>query len=145
MSKKMMILLFISIFLFVSYSGCITESIPDINIDDELFQNAPRDAFQFNSVLLIGDLFIVNVSYGGGCEDHTFDLIATSFMESNPVQVNLVLSHEDYDDPCDMWVTEPLMFDMEPLKTSWQESYQQSSGIILLNLEGWDNQLSYEF
>ena len=37
-------------------------------------------------------------------------------MESNPVQVRLFLSHEDFDDPCDAWVTEDRRFDLGPVK-----------------------------
>ena len=37
-------------------------------------------------------------------------------MESYPVQVNILLSHKDNDGPCDMWVTETLIFNILPLK-----------------------------
>lgn len=44
-------------------------------------------------------------------------------MESNPVQVRLFLSHEDFDDPCDAWVTRDFKFDLVPLKIAYQASY----------------------
>jgi hypothetical protein len=142
--KNGIILFIIIILIFVSFSGC-TSSTQDIIIDDSLYQNTPRDQFTFNDIKLIKNLLHLNVSYGGGCEEHIFKLISTSFMESNPVQVNIVLSHEDNDDPCDMWITEEYIFNLLPLKKSWQQSYQQNSGIIIMNIEEWNQSINYEF
>jgi hypothetical protein len=143
--KKQLVIVGIAVLLVcVGLSGCITD-YEDIIIDDNYYQNAPRDHFVFNSVKLRQDLLILNVSYGGGCEEHEFVLIATSFMESNPVQVNVVLSHEDNDDPCDAWITEELVFSLLPLKKAWQDQYNKISGKIIINLENWIQQISYEF
>ena len=101
--------------LVMMFSGCI-ETFQDIIIDDSLYQNAPRDPLAINNIQLQKNLIRFNISYGGGCEEHEFKLIATSFMESYPVQVNILLSHKDNDDPCDMWVTETLILNILPLK-----------------------------
>ena len=66
-------------------------------------------------------------------------------MESYPVQVNIQLSHDDNDDPCDMWITETLIFNIFPLKESWQKSYNNISGIIIMNIQGWSESINYEF
>ncbi len=143
--KKQKLVFFITIlFIFVLLSGCITDSI-DIFIDDISYQNAPRDSFVFNSVKLIKNFLFLNVSYGGGCEEHIFLLISTSFMESNPVQVNVVLSHEDNNDPCDAWITEEMIFNLLPLKKLYQEQYQVTFAKIILNLEDWEDSLTYKF
>ena len=140
-------LIFVGIFVIlicIGLSGCIKPN-EDIIIDDNYYKNAPRDPFMFNSVKLRKDLLFLNVSYGGGCEVHKFVLIATSFMESYPVQVNIVLSHEDHDDPCDAWITEKMVFNLFPLKKAWKEQYNKNSGTIIINLQGWEESLSYEF
>jgi hypothetical protein len=66
-------------------------------------------------------------------------------MESYPVQVNVVLSHEDNDDPCDAWITEEMVFNLLPLKKAWQEQYNEMSGTIIMNLENWEKQVTYNF
>ena len=143
--KKQLIIIGVAVLLVVvGLSGCITSNV-DIIIDDNYYKNAPRDPFVFNSVKLRRNLLFLNVSYSGGCKKHKFILIATSFMESYPVQVNIVLSHEDYDDPCDAWITENMVFNLFPLKKEWQEQYNEESGIIIMNLQGWGESLSYEF
>ena len=125
-------------------SGCIN-SFEKIIIDDNQYQKAERDPLTINDIQLIRDILRFNVSYGGGCEEHIFRLISTSFMESYPMKVNIVLSHEDNDDPCDMWITETYAFNISPLKESYKELYNENTGIIILNVEGWDESISYEF
>ena len=130
--------------LIMMFSGCIG-TFQDIIIDDSLYQTASRDPLTINDIQLKKDILIFNVSYGGGCEEHEFQLIATSFMESYPVQVNILLSHEDNDDPCDMWVTETLIFNILPLKKSYQQLYQEESDTIIMNTDGWGESIYYDF
>ena len=99
-----------------------------------------------NEIRIEGDLLQLTVSYSGGCEEHVFELIGTkNFMESEPVQVNIRLSHNANNDPCDALITEELIFNLSPLKEAWQDAYQQESGTIIINLEGFDESISYEF
>lgn len=128
----------------LAFSGCVS-STQDIIIDDTLYQNSPRDPVSINNVKLVENNLFMNISYGGGCEEHEFTLIATTFMESEPVQVNIILSHEDNDDPCDMWINENHSYNLLPLKKSWQLSYQAKSGSIVMNIEGWNESIIYQF
>ena len=143
--KKQIPLIGITIIIIsICLSGC-NSSIQDIILDDYLYQNAPKDPINFNDIKIIRNIIYMNVSYGGGCEEHEFALIATSFMESYPVQINVLLSHEDNDDPCDMWITEELVYDLIPLKIAWQQSYNEKSGKIVMNVQGWKESIIYEF
>ena len=144
MKKHLIVSGIVFVLLIVGLSGC-NGKFQDITLDDSLYQTAPRDPLTINNIQLQKDLLRFNVSYGGGCEEHEFKLIATSFMESYPIQVNILLSHEDNDDPCDMWVTETLIFNILPLKKSYQQSYNEESGTIVLNIEGWEDSIYYEF
>jgi len=144
MKKHLIVIGTTLMLLAVGLSGC-TDSFQDIIIDDSYYQNASRDPVTINDVKNYNNILHVNVSYGGGCEEHEFQLIASSFMESEPVQVNVLLSHEDNDDPCDAWITENLSFNLLPLKKAWQHSYQEKSGTIVMNIEGWEEPIYYEF
>jgi hypothetical protein len=138
--KKYNLVIIIIIFLI----GCIS-SHQDIIIDDLLYQSASRDPITINNIQLIVDVIRFNISYGGGCKEHKFQLISTSFMESYPVQVNIILSHEDNEDPCDMWITETLTFNLLPLKELYKKSYYEKSGTIIMNIDEWNEPLNYEF
>ncbi|MCB9759410.1 MAG: hypothetical protein H6739_06185 [Alphaproteobacteria bacterium] len=85
-----------------------------------------------------GDVLTVDVTYGGGCEVHTYTLCwpDQAFMESEPVQVHLEILHESPEDACDAIITETPSFDLTPLKESWQAGYQQASGTIVIHLDG---------
>ena len=44
-------------------------------------------------------------------------------MESNPVQVNALLAHDDDDDPCDAVVSQRRTFDLTPFLEAYEEAY----------------------
>jgi hypothetical protein len=144
MEKQFVIIGLTILFICIGLSGCLS-SYDYIILDDSFYQNAPRDSFTFNTVKLRNNILSLNISYGGGCEEHEFTLVGTSFMESNPVQVNVLLSHNANNDPCDMWITQELAFNLLPLKRAWQQSYHQKSGKIVINLQDWEIPIFYEF
>jgi hypothetical protein len=144
MKKSMKIFEIIILLSCVGISGCITD-VENLIIDDNYYQNAPRDPFIFNDVKLKCNYLILNVSYSGGCEEHVFKLIATTFMESYPIQVNVVLSHVDNDDTCEAWITEEMMFNLLPLKNAYKDQYNEKSGKIILNLENWEESITFKF
>ena len=118
----------------------------EIILNEDYYISAPNDSNTISNVELIDDILNMTVSYSGGCEDHEFELIGTNnFMESDPVQINIRLSHNANNDICKAYLTEELTFDLTPLKEAWQEVYQQESGTIIINLEGFDEPISFEF
>ena len=119
-----------------------------------LFQSALPD-FQTQKVTLVkaeirDDLMEITYSYGGGCRNHEFDLVCSTFKETNPVNVTVRLLHHRINDPCDQWVTEKQAFNLSPLKKRYSELYEGNCGEIIVNfLEDSDlvsmNSLTYEF
>jgi hypothetical protein len=90
------------------------------------------------------DTLLLNVGYSG-CDAHQFGLCwDNAFLESDPVQVNVIIPHYGNDD-CDAYLGEGLSFDLTDLKTAWQEAYQQEHGVIFINLEGWEQSIEYVF
>ena len=132
-----------------SVSASVQIIVKDSNLiilNDELYQNASKDPFTINNVILENDILKINITYTGGCEEHDFMLIGTtSFMESNPVQINILLSHNANNDPCDALINEELNYYLTPLKNAWQEAYQKNSGTIIIWIEGFTESIYYEF
>ena len=94
------------------------------------------DPFALNSASVTGTVLTISVSYSGGCRNHEFVLTAAeSFQESSPVQLPMVLTHEDNDDPCEAYPTEQRRFDLTPVKERYQAAYGQDSGTVLLLLQ----------
>ena len=94
---------------------------------------------------ITGDTLAVTVSYSGGCQVHRFTLVASdSFLESDPVQLEVTLAHNANGDPCRAWLTEDRLFSLVPVKERFQSQYQDSGRGVLL-LEDAPGELLYEF
>ena len=84
----------------------------------------------FNSVTNKVEL---NVSYGGGCSEHYFELkLNSACKETDPVQCELRLSHTvDEPDYCEGYITEELVLELpEPMLT---DSYFERAFVRILN------------
>jgi len=106
----------------------------------------PDDPLEINSAAIVGDTLEVEVSYGGGCEDHVIEMCWDgSFAESLPVQTWVALSHDGNDDLCDAWLTMMRSIDLTGMRTAYQEGYQTQNGTIIIHLDGWPSALDYTF
>jgi hypothetical protein len=86
------------------------------------------DPFTLVEVGLRDDELTLVVSHGGGCAVHRFALWALPSLSMSPLpNHDLVLTHDDPDDPCDSIVTETLRFDLSPLR----ELYPTAALVIL--------------
>jgi hypothetical protein len=108
--------------------------------------SAPMDPLNIESAVVQDDELVLDVSYSGGCADHTFGACWDGlFLESFPVQVHLAISHDDGDDACDAVVSEQIVFDLSPLAEAYESAYGSGSATIVINLDGWGGQLDYSF
>jgi len=95
----------------------------------------PNDPFTLLSTDVSGDTLIVEVQYSGGCVEHDFKLVCYgSWMESLPVQVGILLSHNAHDDNCDAVITKTLRFDLTPLRVEYSKFYSPSPDILIMVL-----------
>ena len=107
------------------------------------------DSFDLNAAAVSGNILTVNVSFSGGCRYHVFVLTAAgAFRESDPVQLPMVLTHDDNGDTCQAYPTEDRRFDLTPIKERYRAAYGLDSGSVRLLLQpapGTDQPLVYEF
>lgn len=84
----------------------------------------PQDALTLGSHSLAGNYLTLEVEYSGGCTGHVLDLVAHGgWMESFPVQVSVLLTHDDRDDACDGLIRRNVEFDLRTLRDAYVESY----------------------
>ncbi|MCY3741599.1 MAG: hypothetical protein OXH00_11305 [Candidatus Poribacteria bacterium] len=135
----------------------VSVSVDDVN-PDEIFYTGTvfvgdagdrfgTDAYTLNSATITGDTLNISVSYSGGCQEHQLTLVVSdAFLESFPVQLHVSLAHNANEDACEAWLTDNYHFDLTPIKTMYQEAYQQEAGTIVLRLkDAPDGELIYEF
>ena len=119
-----------------------------IVLDRSYYENVSdyqNDSYVFNNVELDGDILTIEVEYGGGCKEHIFSLFGSpGFMKSNPVQTDIMLSHDSNNDACKALITEKIVFNLTPLKEVWQQMYGES-GTIIIHLQGFSEPISYDF
>jgi hypothetical protein len=95
----------------------------------------PSDGFSIDGLAIVGDCLEVEVTYGGGCEDHTYDPCwDSSFAESNPVQATLWIDHDAMNDSCEAPIQEIWTIDLSSMKAAWQAAYQSQNGTIVLHV-----------
>ena len=107
------------------------------------------DPFALDAAAVSGNILSIRVSYSGGCRNHQFVLTAAdSFLESSPVQLRLVLTHDANNDTCEAYPTELLRFDLTPIRERYLAAYRQDSGTVRLLLHpapDTDQPLDYQF
>jgi hypothetical protein len=161
MNKKINYLLMVSVISIFGLISCSVDSSGDLFIpgDDNTNQKltcdaiiisetqynlAETDEYTLNGADIASDSLMIEVQYGGGCGPESFELITNGlFMESNPVQLNVILAF-DSDDPCEMLVTRKLCFDLSNLAEHYNDSYQTNEGTIILHIQDLNN-LTYNF
>ena len=95
------------------------------------------DAYALNAARIAGDKLTLNLSYGGGCAEHEFTLVAAeAFIESSPVQLAVHLAHDAHGDPCEAWLTTDYEFDLTAIRDRYQQQYGSAAGRIVLSLAG---------
>jgi hypothetical protein len=74
------------------------------------------DYYNIDTAFIYGDFLQINISYGGGCEEHIFNLVQEPlFCSTPPVHVPLYLTHNSNNDNCEAVLIEELCFDISEL------------------------------
>jgi hypothetical protein len=104
--------------------GLVGGVVPALVSPDTRDTDWPRDPYRLGQVDVDGLVLTAHLTYGGGCAQHRMDLVLWGgWMESFPVQINALISHDDSDDPCDAVVTEERSFALLPLREAYEEAY----------------------
>jgi len=103
--------------------------------------NTTSDLIDISDISVKGNVISINVSYSGGCNDHTFQLIGSeNISKSLPPLRTIQLVHNANGDACRKLEERTLEFDISDL------AYKQESGsVIFLNLNGWKEHIEYTF
>ncbi|GGK49797.1 MULTISPECIES: hypothetical protein [Flavobacteriaceae] len=74
------------------------------------------DSFKINSATRIDDNLEVSISYGGGCKQHSFEVIWDGVVYTDPpCQMNLFIIHNANNDECEALITETISINLKNL------------------------------
>jgi len=120
---------------------------PAITFIEESISNLTTADYTIDKIRIDEDLLTMVVTPDSGCNENIFKLFANkSFMESNPVQINVLLHHEIKGNiACTEQLAAPqtVMFDLTKLKEVYKKSYGQSGTIIMNFAKG--KSIAYTF
>ncbi|ATB41699.1 hypothetical protein CYFUS_007169 [Cystobacter fuscus] len=126
--------------------GCGPIIIDDAAGDGKPLLSSGGAPVEITGVSVEGDFLELELSYEGGCEEHSFWLEWDRlFLESAPVQTRVVLGHEGRNDGCKTPVSDKRRFDLTPLKEEWRRGYRQTEGSMSILVEGAPRSLLYTF
>ncbi len=101
-------------------------SVASIIVGDA-YKQQKNDSYQIENVSIDGNILKINVSYGGGCGEHTFSLFWDKMVaKSLPGQSTLYLIHNAHEERCEAFLHNSLKFDLSTLSSS--TSFQLSNG-----------------
>lgn len=140
--KYSIIVVFLLLFMTTSCDDDMNTSVltnsDRVRVDDDLFDTAPRDNIELEEVNLTGNTLKIKFFYGGGCGEIYYDLVADSEpLQSTPVQINVRLAVDDQDN-CEAGLYRMVSIDISELQLP-------ATDMILINLEGWDQQIEYRY
>ncbi|NMB82261.1 MAG: hypothetical protein GYA14_10630 [Ignavibacteria bacterium] len=92
-----------------------------------------RDMLSVNAASINKDEIKFNVSYSGGCKEHSIELYAfKEIQKTNPAQVTLLLSHNANNDMCEAYLTKTVSFNLSNLKSHLKSTYNISDQVLLI-------------
>lgn len=112
------------------------EIVPLAKIDD--FNNyRENDNYSIVNAFIDGDILNLDVTYSGGCKEHSFELIGSGqVLESLPPQRNVLLVHHANGDDCRELMGERIMFNVKNLASENKE--------VMLIIKGYKNGVLYQ-
>lgn len=111
-----------------------------ITIQSDYTWPGSTDPFDVLSTEVKGDMLILEIQYGGGCQDHDFSMTTNlMWMKSMPPQLNLYLEHENHDDNCRALITRKLAFDLKECR------YSNGNVVVLIINGDRDKSTRYQY
>jgi hypothetical protein len=109
----------------------IIEDLEEFEID-----SIHIDSFSINKMRVdeSEDIVTFEVSYGGGCGEHQFQLYSTEgVLYSNPPGCLVYLSHDANGDYCEALITETISFSLRPF-------HNKSYDALILHIHGYNGE-----
>ena len=99
------------------------------------------DPITISSVQVDGNFMTIEVTYSGGCGDHSFQMIGSSMIAKLLPPIRAIqLVHNANKDECKKMMIQTIKVDLSAL------AYKKESGSeIYLTLEGWKEKVKYTF
>lgn len=100
-----------------------------------------NDPLTIDTVYMQGNQLFIDVTYGGGCQDHTFEVIGSPMIaKSYPAQRAIQLVHHANGDLCKALVKKTIQVDASNLTDN-----QKDGNVIHYNLDGYKPRIEHTY
>ena len=141
MKQHIKILIYFCATLLLFQTACeddLQQECKTTTITNEAFEYI-SSSFSIEQATIWGDCLMLKISYSGGCEKHIFNAYSEgAVLESFPLGANLIVNHNNPEDPCDSIVTEMLTFDLSNLQVA-------NDSITIIHIANSDFVLNYVY
>ena len=128
-----------------------TNIIPTAVVERLVPDEWKTDPLDIDRATITADLLELHVSYGGGCELHTFAFVVSrdfaERLESGQgpaVETQALIAHDAHGDSCERLVRDTLVADLGTLKRAYQTDLQSAGGAIVMVFDP-ETHIRYEF
>lgn len=99
---------------------------------------AKGKTYRIKSFSILGDILSIDVTYRGGCGQHTFELYSNGLLKKSlPPQIDVYLEHKKENETCTEDMKQTLKLDISSLKNA-------NYDLIVLNINSADNKLDWK-
>lgn len=130
-------------FLLILFVASCENSDPIVSVNDgaitsgqniihEVF--AESDNYTLKKVTYADGQLLFDVSFSGGCKEHSFDLVVEDgILKTMPPGLRVFLKHESNDDMCEAWISEIVSVNVDDLinKVNWLQGRDQFSVFVV--------------
>ncbi len=100
-----------------------------------------NDPLTIDTAYTVGNMLYIDVTYGGGCADHEFELIGSpAIAKSYPAQRAIQLVHHSNNDRCKALVKKTVVADVSELTDN-----QNEGNVIMYNLDGYKPKIEHVY
>lgn len=106
--------------------------------DNDRYANGPSDQHFISNAVIEGDCLYLAFQYSGGCESIEYHLLSNDNIQYSLPPKRSIRLALDEDDPCEALPEVESSFNLETLQL-------ENTDTILLELEGWEEDLLYVY
>lgn len=119
----------------------------ELNIVNQQQMPTKSDAFEIEKAKIAGDQLLLSVAYGGGCENHIFAAYSTGQPYGGPpANIDIFISHNANNDPCEAYLSKELEIDLSPLKKAYFAANPAAeTGTLNINIKSHKVKVVYNF
>jgi hypothetical protein len=117
----------------------VADRTPKVIVDvNYQIPEAKGKTYRIKSFIIAGNILSIDVSYRGGCGQHTFELYSNGLLKKSlPPQIDVFLEHKKENETCSEEIKQTLKFDISALKKSGYD-------LIVVNINSADNKVDWK-